>query len=159
MVQYEAISNYSKNKWLFFLSILTLSTVVNRRIETLSLDLGQNKYKFLFNQLINPRVLDYDISLTSIFILFSWVGHFTGEFQPNHFVPIISIFRINEVNKQELIKQHHLSDSSLDKKPNKKFKRSVFQPWLTLFLENDYKTLFVSSASTLTAFSVSVTKL
>lgn len=146
LVQREAINSCSKNKWSSFISILALSTVINRSIETFYPDFGAQKYKFLFNQVINPRVLNNNFSSDCVSILFSRADNVMKEFKPNHFVPLIFI---PIVNKHKIIK-HQLSDLSLNNRPTKKMKKSkhIIQPQSASFIKsNNYKILYPTSNS------------
>ena len=90
LVREGAIQNCKDRTWAGFLSILALSSVVDRKVISLYPDCEESKFKLLFNQEINPRVsslLLYD----ALYILFCNSGPVAvgKPFQPNHFVPII----------------------------------------------------------------------
>ena len=91
-VKAEAISNCCDKQWSSFLCILGLATVINRKIVSFYPELGQVKYKLLFNQQIDPRgttgsCRSHDI----IYLLFCREGKIEPgvTFNSNHFVPLV----------------------------------------------------------------------
>ncbi|XP_057306732.1 uncharacterized protein LOC130644950 [Hydractinia symbiolongicarpus] len=90
LVQKEAILMCSKNIWSSFICILALTSVLKRNISTLYPDCGQLRFKTLFNQNIFPR-LPSNKNLQPVSILFCNNGKHSGQFKPNHFVPLVSI--------------------------------------------------------------------
>ena len=86
----------SFKKWSGFISILSLSSVISRRISTYYPDFGPEKYKAMFNQEIIPRcsVSVKSLPSFSVHVLFCYDGDLPfGSFQHNHYVPLIFIPR------------------------------------------------------------------
>ena len=93
LVKAEAIHNSNPNVYSSFLCICALSTVVRRKITTFYPDQGQKKYNTLFNDTtIIPRADDSKLKPFKIlFCCLSDSVTVSGEFQPNHFVPLVNL--------------------------------------------------------------------
>ncbi len=89
LVRQEAILNCNEKKWSSFLCILGLTSVLNRTIFTYP-DCGEQRFKLLFNRMIQPRLTPKK-SLDTLHILFCYEGTVTAgtTFRSNHFVPLL----------------------------------------------------------------------
>ena len=121
-VKTEALSTCCDKKKSPFISVLALSSVVNRKICTYYPDFGSLKYKLLFNQQIDPRPPVKPSNGSIINILFCREGPMSSgvTFTPNHFVPLIH---------SSILKRKTLDS------PNITFKKKI-QPSITTNTDN-----------------------
>ena len=86
LVKLEAFNNCKKFTWSSFLCILALSSVIQTSIQSLYPDNGLQKYRNIFNIMLDPRRVVHD-EMNTINILFCHEGMLTSKiFSPNHFV-------------------------------------------------------------------------
>ena len=90
-VKSEAIRMCHPGQWGSFLCLLALSSVTKRNIVSVYPSVGAIKYRMVLNNLIEPRA---GISFGEIHIMFTQHDFSEGQrFHPNHFVPLLKIFR------------------------------------------------------------------
>ena len=101
----KTIYHLKNGQYCSFLCILALSTIIGTQNNCIYPNIGQKKYRLLFNNVIKPRQC-YSSSvnhvITPISIMFSRIGinENCAEFVPNHFVPII------QDSRKVLVKRH-----------------------------------------------------
>lgn len=102
----EAFRNVTLGKWASMMCMLALSTIVNKKIETIYPD-TDDLYSSVFNGIIFPRpaeTIDATV-VDKISILWSRIGELQkkkGKFSANHFVPVVKKFYQVQSNKFEL---------------------------------------------------------
>ena len=101
LVKKEAILNCSDKTWSSFLCILALASVTNRNVFCYYPDCGEDRFKLLFNCMIEPCPPIKAVS-SDLHILFCFEGIVkAGQvFKPNNFVPLI--FQDSSGNKRKL---------------------------------------------------------
>ena len=89
LVRQEAILNCHDKKWSSFLCILALASVTNRNIFCYYPDCGEDRFKLLFNCMIEPCPPIKAVSDLHILFYFEGIAKPGEVFKPNHFVPLI----------------------------------------------------------------------
>ena len=101
----KAISNSKNGQYCSFLCILALSTITGTQTNCTYPNIGQKKYRLLFNNVIKPSQC-YSSSVnhvaTPVSIMFSRIGvnENCAEFVYSYFVPI------NQESCKVLVKRH-----------------------------------------------------
>ena len=157
LVRKEAILNCYDKQWCSFLTILGLSSVIQRNIFVCYPDSGEHRYKLLFNRLVKPREplsLTTEASASDLYILFCFEGIVKAgdTFKPNHFVPLIFIDKGKKRKHATLI-----SAATKSKKPKLKvtMKKPVL-PKISSFFQPSLPNKLVLPKPVSTASSVSV---
>ena len=130
----EAISNSQDKHWSGFLCILALSSVISRNIIYFYPSFGETRYKTLFNQKIEPRIpLKAIPSVDDVYLLFCFNGLIKGNFEPNHFVPLIRTGKRNISNKRsisqpapQILPKRQMTSTSYTQDPNEKIQSKLY---------------------------------
>ena len=154
-VKHEAILNCVNNEWCSFMCLLGLSSVLKSQIHSFYPDIGDLMCKQLFNQVIVPRI--QNTQQKCFRILFCRIEPFGSfcklqTFQPNHFVPLLRLFKNSLESKGTRTmgaKRVHVSVPKMENSLSFKQRRLEF-PKSTSFLRNSCNivTCYSSSPST-----------
>ena len=157
LVKQEAILNCNDRKWLSFLCILGLSSVLQTNIFTYYPDCGAQRFKHLFNCMVQQRLKKtFKKGFDDFHILFRYDAIVqAGEaFQPNHFVPLL-FYTHNTSAKTEICscrigfqntKLAPILSKNVSKKPDTNIS-SFFKPTVNLTFHKAPNETFSSSAA------------
>ena len=90
VVQLEAIKTCQSGTWVGLMSILALSSIINKNINVFYPDCGNLKYKLLFGSQVHPRISSNICDEVNLFYVMHGSKLKAGDnFQPHHFVPCL----------------------------------------------------------------------
>ena len=152
-VKHEAILNCVNNEWCSFMCLLGLSSVLESQVHSFYPDTGDLMWKQLFNQVIVPRI--QNTQQKCLRILFCQIEPFASfrklqTFQPNHFVPLLRLFKNSLESKGTGTvgaKRVHVSVPKMENSLSFKQRRLEFPKSTTSFSRNSCNTVTCYSSS------------
>ena len=152
-VKHEAILNCINNEWCSFMCLLGPSSVLKSQVHSFYPDIGDLMCKQLFNQVIVPRI--QNTQQKCFRILFCRIEPFGSfcklqTFQPNHFVPLLRLFKNSlesKVTGTVGAKRVHVSVPKMENSLSFKQRRLEFPKSTTFFLRNSCNTVTCYSSS------------
>ena len=105
-IESEAKHCSTDKVWSSLLRVLGLYSVIGMKIQSLYPEYGHDKYKIIFNQLLNPRNIATDLQVN---ILWSNISPDKANYtHTNHIVPIVINHKVSSQLNQKDLKQSRI---------------------------------------------------